>query len=198
MLPDTSENSDLARLIQKLSNADPATREAAAAAIFQRGAELSRAATSAWFLDSQLRNCFVLNEHGMRKTTVGLAVSRANFDRIRAANGSPRLANVPDDQDAEEFELEFTDGVRLDVLTTRHESAGGAIDRFLEKFGEGVQQVELHVNDVDRATGILREQFGIVAVYPQTRAGADNTRVNFFLVPIAAGKKILIELVEPH
>jgi hypothetical protein len=196
MLPNTSENSSLARLIQNLSDADPATRKAAAAEIFLRGSELARAATSIWLLDSTLANCFILDERGIPKTTVGLAVKRNNFDRIRTANGSPPLASVPDDQDAEEFELEFADGVRLDVLTTRHAGAGGAIDRFLEKFGEGVQQVELQVNKVDRTTEILRERFGIVPIYPQTRAGADGTRVNFFLIPITEGKKVLIELVE--
>src|SRR5580704_3377291 len=134
MLPASSENNDLARLIQKLFDADPVIRTAAAAGIFLRGSELARAATSVWLLDSQLRNCFTLTEAGALKTTVGLAVRRGNFERIRAANSSPRLANVPDDQDTEEFELEFADVVRLDVLTTRHAGAGGAIDRFLEKF----------------------------------------------------------------
>jgi hypothetical protein len=35
----------------------------------------------------------------------------------------------------------------------------------------------------------------VAPVYRATRAGADGTRVNFFLVP-AQGKKVLIELVE--
>jgi hypothetical protein len=33
-------------------------------------------------------------------------------------------------------------------------------------------------------------------VYEATRSGADGTRVNFFLVPAAEGRKVLIELVE--
>jgi hypothetical protein len=196
MLPDTSESGDAALPIGGLSDATSTVRNASAAKIFQHGCKLVRAATSTWLLDPTLANSFVLNERGAPKTTVGLAVKRNNFDRIRAANGSPQLAKVPDDQDAEEFELEFPEGITLDVLTTRSPSAGGAIDRFLEKFGEGIQQVELYVSDVDRATEILRERFGIAPIYPQTRAGADDTRVNFFLVPITEGKKILIELVE--
>jgi hypothetical protein len=102
---------------------------------------------------------------------------------------------VPDDQDADEFELEFLDGIRLDILTTKSENAGGAIDRFLQKFGEGIQQIELETRDVDRATEILRTRFGITPIYAQTRAGADDTRINFFLVPAQRGK-VLIELVE--
>jgi len=34
------------------------------------------------------------------------------------------------------------------------------------------------------------------AIYPATRAGADGTRVNFFLIPGPDGKKVLVELVE--
>ena len=43
--------------------------------------------------------------------------------------------------------------------------------------------------------------FGLEPVSPDSespdgRAGADGTRVNFFLVPVAEGRKALIELVE--
>ena len=85
---------------------------------------------------------------------------------------------------------------RLDILTTKAPGGGGAIARFLEKFGEGIQQVELEVTDVDRATEILRKRFQLEPVYPATRPGADGTRVNFFLVSTADNKKVLVELVE--
>ena len=52
------------------------------------------------------------------------------------------------------------------------------------------------MNDIDRATELLRSQFALQPIYPATRAGADGTRVNFFLVPLPDGKKLLIELVE--
>jgi len=100
---------------------------------------------------------------------------------------------VPPDQDAKEFELHLGKA-RLDILTS--EGQPGAIAGFLEKFGEGIQQVELPVSDVGQATEILRTRFGVKPVYPQTRAGADGTRVNFFLAANADGKKVLIELVE--
>jgi hypothetical protein len=138
----------------------------------------------------------------MAKVTVGLAVQRETFAKIRAANGMPRLAEVPSDQDAEEFELHFVSGVSLDILTSRAPGGEGAIARYLGKFGEGVQQVEFRCSNVDRASEILKEKFGLAAVYPETRAGADGTRVNFFLVPVPDGGKILIELYEsagkPH
>jgi hypothetical protein len=128
--------------------------------------------------------------------TVGLAVSRETFNRIRIANGTPRLADVPPDQDAEEFELHFTEETSLDVLTTREPGGGGAIARYLSRFGEGVQQVEFRCTNVDRATEILKEKFKIAPVYPATRAGSEGTRVNFFLVPSPDGGKVLIELYQ--
>ena len=38
--------------------------------------------------------------------------------------------------------------------------------------------------------------FRLTPLYPKTRAGANGTRINFFLVPAPSGKKVLIELVE--
>jgi hypothetical protein len=143
----------------------------------------------------------VLDASQFPVTTVGIAVTPENFDRIRAANSSPRLADVPSDQDAKEFELHFAQGVLMDILTTREPGGTGAIARYLEKFGEGIQQVELLTRKVDAATEILRSRFGVQPIYPATRAGADGTRVNFFLVSLPEKGpekgKILIELVEP-
>ena len=53
------------------------------------------------------------------------------------------------------------------------------------------------MRDVDRATEILRARFALPPIYPATRAGADGTRVNFFLAAGPDGTKVLIELVEP-
>jgi hypothetical protein len=50
--------------------------------------------------------------------------------------------------------------------------------------------------NVDRATAVLKEKFGVKAVYPETRPGADGTRVNFYLVGLPEGGKVLIELYE--
>jgi len=130
------------------------------------------------------------------RVTVGIAVLPDTFAKIRVANGSPPLADVPPDQDALEFEFHFDGIIALDVLTTKAPGAGGAIDRFLNKFGEGIQQVEFEVNDVDRASDILYTRFNVEPIYPATRPGANCTRVNFFLVPGENGKKVLVELVE--
>jgi hypothetical protein len=142
------------------------------------------------------RNPEEQKNRGPSTIVVGVAVNPDLFEKIRVANHSPHLAEVPPDQDAKEFELEMDDGVKLDVLTTREPDGDGAIARYLKKFGQGIQQVELYVRDVDRATEILKSHFGLMPIYRATRDGADNTRVNFFLTATPNAKKLLVELVE--
>ena len=194
-------SAELAALISGLSSPDRASRESAAKELFARGHCLARAATIQWLCYPEFTANLVLDASQFPVTTVGIAVTPETFEQVRAANGSPRLADVPPDQDAKEFELHFAQGVQLDILTTREPSGTGAIARYLQKFGEGIQQVELLTRNVDAATKILRSRLGVQPVYPATRAGADGTRVNFFLVllPDKAPEqgKILIELVEP-
>lgn len=187
---------DIAPLIRELGDANDGVRERAGLAIFRRGCELAKGSTQAWFLDADLAACIVRDHAGIPEFTVGVAVQPQTFEKIRAACGSPALAGVPPDQDAREFEIELPGGARLDVLTTAQPEGRGAMARFLERTGEAIQQVEIEVTDVDRATELLRTRFGVAPVYPATRGGADGTRVNFFLVPAAQNRKVLIELVE--
>ncbi len=191
-----SQSDEMASLIRRLGDAERSQREKAATEIFRQGVEVAGAATAKWAADPELAGLFVMNDSESPEATVGLAVERENFSRIRIANGTPRLADVPPDQDAEEFELHFGHGVRLDLLTTKEPRGPGAIAGFLQKFGEGIQQIELLVCEVDRATEILRYRFDLEPIYAKARAGADGTRVNFFLAPTPQGKKVLIELVE--
>ncbi len=132
--------------------------------------------------------------------TVGVAVGPETFVRVRAANAEPALAEVPIEQDAKEFELHFANAVSLDVLTPGDAVGHGAIARYLEKYGEGIQQVEFLCRNVDRAAEILKERFATASVYPKARAGAANTKINFFLLPVpdstSQNSKILIELYE--
>jgi hypothetical protein len=189
-------SSPLAQSIADLSSADESARLAAAGEIYRLGRATAGSANSEWWAESEL-SALLLGPHPA--ITVGLAVQRETFLRIRAANGSPRLAEVPADQDAEEFELHFPEGVSLDILTSRAPGGEGAIARYLAKFGEGVQQVELCSANVDRATEILKDKFNVAPVYPATRPGANGTQVNFFLVKSPDGGRVLIELYElPH
>jgi predicted NBD/HSP70 family sugar kinase len=180
---------EIRTLIAQLAAADAAAREAAARELYRLGSALGDAAVAAWRADANFAELLT------GPPTVGIAVQPETFEAIHAAMGRPHLAEVPPDQDAREFELIF-DTARLDILTTRDPVGGGAIARFLEKIGEGIQQVEYPTTDVDRTTKLLRRRFGLAAVYPTAMPGADGTRVNFVLAATPAGRKVLIELVE--
>ncbi len=183
----------LAAAIGKLSSAAPEERARGAAEIFRSGCALAEAVVRQWRVDGELA---ALLGGDAPEITVGVAVSQETFSQIRAAHGSPRLAEVPPEQDAAEFELHFPGGISLDILTTRDPAAGGAIARYLAKQGEGIQQVEYRTTDVDRAARILKEKFGVAPIYPATRPGADGARVNFFLATPPGGAKVLVELYE--
>jgi hypothetical protein len=186
-------SSPLAPLIADLSSADESKKLAAAGEIYRLGRATGGSAIAAWWTDGELSGLLLGPNPAI---TVGVAVQRDMFSRIRIANGTPRLAGVPPDQDAEEFELGFPEGISLDILTAREPGGSGAIAKFLAKSGEGIQQVEYRCTDVDRASQILREKFKVASIYPETRAGADGARVNFFLIKSPDGGKVLIELYE--
>jgi len=184
---------NVAGYISKLAGADAKEREKAAYGLFRLGCASAEPALRTWFADADFRG---LAPGGNLLLTVGLAVRPETFEAIRGRFGQPQLAAVPPEQDVLEFELSFAHGVRLDVLTPRTATGEGAIAKFLARFGEGIQQVECDVRDVSRAVEILRERFQLEPIYPQIRPGANQTRVNFFLMPVAEDRKLLIELVE--
>jgi hypothetical protein len=179
--------------ITGLSSSEPSVRQAAAEEVYRLGRAAAGIAISSWWADDELSTLLL----GPKPViTVGLAVQRETFNRIRIANGTPRLAEVPSDQDAEEFELHFAPEVFLDILTTREPGGSGAIAKYLGKFGEGIQQVEFQCTNVDQATKVLKEKLKATPIYPATRPGADGTLVNFFLIASPDGGKVLIELYE--
>ena len=186
-------SSPLSTAIAGLSASEPSARQAAAEEVYRLGRAAAGIAVAGWWENAELSSLLFAPNPII---TVGVAVPRETFNRIRIANGTPRLAEVPPDQDAEEFELHFSEAISLDMLTTREPGGDGAIARYLSKIGEGVQQVEFRCTNVDRATEILKDKFEIAPVYPATRAGADGTRVNFFLVASPDGGKVLIELYQ--
>jgi hypothetical protein len=195
--------SQTAQWIALLSSPNAGQRAAGAAALYQAAGKLLQSVANTWMKDGDFCALARRSRLPAARESVsaeaffiaGIAVEPLTFEEICAANGSPRLADVPPDQDAKEFELHLGES-DLDILTTRDRSGDGAIARFLKKFGEGIQQIEIYVRDVDRATQILCERFALPPIYPATRPGADGTRVNFFLAPTREGKKVLIELVE--
>lgn len=187
-------NELLQRAIEGMCSSDPEVRVVSANEIYRSGRALADHAVYPWWSNMKLAD---LIESHAPKVTVGLAVTPERFEVMHEANGLPRLAEVPPDQDAKEFALHFPGGLTIDVLTSKDPGGSGAIAKYLQKFGEGIQQVEFLCKDVDRAAQLLKENFGVSAVYPATRAGADGTRVNFFLVSAPDAGKVLVELYEP-
>ncbi|HXN74239.1 MAG TPA: hypothetical protein VN861_16960 [Candidatus Acidoferrales bacterium] len=196
---------DITRWIPLLADRDPQNRADAATRLYLAGSSMCTPLLKQWLGEPDFRALILPSEQktppgrsvlGPASIVVGIAVQPETFEKIRAANYFAPLADVPPDQDAREFELHFETHVELDILTTRQPGGQGAIARYLEKFGEGIQQIEVYVGDVGRATDILRSRFGLQPIYPATRAGANGTRINFFLAPAQEGKKVLIELVE--
>jgi methylmalonyl-CoA/ethylmalonyl-CoA epimerase len=67
------------------------------------------------------------------------------------------------------------------------------IARFLERSGQGVQQVAYGVDDIDAVTADLRAR-GVRLLYDEARRGTAGSRVNFVHPKDAMG--VLVELVE--
>ncbi len=199
-----TQPSDIALWILKLADSDPRKRSESAKRLYLEGSSLCTTLLKQWITDPEFRELILPsapNRTGKADSepgsmVVGIAVEPETFEKIRDANGSPALSDVPPDQDAKEFELHFEDRVDLDILTTREPGGPGAIAKFLAKFGEGIQQIEIYVRSVNRAMEILSSRFGLKPIYPAPRAGAGSTRINFFLVSAPQGNKVLIEFVE--
>ena len=187
-------NELMQRAIDGMSSPESETRAVSATEIYKTGRALADHAAYPWWGDDELAALLNGNEP---KMTIGLAVTPERFKQIHEASGLPRLSEVPPDQDALEFELHFPGGLSMDILTSNDPAGSGAIAKFLQKFGEGIQQIEYLCKDVDRATQILESKFEVPAIYDSTRLGADGTRVNFFLVSAPDAGKVLIELYEP-
>jgi hypothetical protein len=178
---------DLARCVEELASPAAGLRASAATQLYRAGCDLAEEAFAGWRAVPE----FDVLVSG--KPIVGVAVPSDLFVRIRQELDMPPLANVPPEQSTAEFELHLG-SVRLDILTPV--DGEGPIQKFLDRFGPGIQQVEFPVNNVGEASRILFTRFGLTPVYPQPRPGADGTRMNFFLVGGPEGRKVLIELFE--
>ena len=124
-------SSPLAQSIADLSSADELKRIAAASEIYRLGRATGGSAIAEWWAESELSALL----HGPTPSiTVGLAVPRDTFGRIRVANGTPRLAQVPPDQDAEEFAYEGIAQKRSGAVAELQRLAGLSMQHSLELF----------------------------------------------------------------
>lgn len=73
-------------------------------------------------------------------------------------------------------------------------SPESTIAKFLDRNGQGIQQLAYRVEDIDAVCATLRER-GLRLLYETPKRGTSNSRVNFIHPKDAGG--ILVELVEP-
>ena len=73
-------------------------------------------------------------------------------------------------------------------------SPESTIAKFLERNGQGIQQLAFRVDDVEHVADVLRGR-GLRLLYDAPRRGTSDSRVNFIHPKDAGG--VLVELVEP-
>lgn len=73
-------------------------------------------------------------------------------------------------------------------------SDSSTIAKFLERNGQGIQQLAYRVGDIDAVSATLRER-GVRLLYDAPKNGTAGSRVNFVHPKDAGG--VLVELVEP-
>jgi len=98
---------------------------------------------------------------------------------------------VNEEQGVEEAMVGIGDSTIQLLAPLRPDSA---IGRFLERNGEGIQQVAFRVADVEVAAQRLRDA-GLRLLYDAPRHGTAGSRINFVHPKDCGG--VLVELVEP-
>lgn len=73
-------------------------------------------------------------------------------------------------------------------------SEDSTIAKFLDRNGQGIQQLAYRVTDIDVVCATLRDR-GVRLLYDVPKRGTSNSRVNFVHPKDAGG--VLVELVEP-
>ena len=73
-------------------------------------------------------------------------------------------------------------------------SDDSTIAKFLDRNGQGIQQLAYRVTDIDAVCATLRER-GVRLLYDAPKRGTSDSRVNFVHPKDAGG--VLVELVEP-
>lgn len=84
------------------------------------------------------------------------------------------------------------ENAKIQLLAPLREDS--AIGKFLNKNGQGIQQLAYRVRDIDEASRVLRER-GMRLLYPEPKRGTAGSRINFVHPKDARG--VLLEIVEP-
>lgn len=100
---------------------------------------------------------------------------------------------VNEDQGVREAMLAVGDSdTRIQLLAPL--SADSTIAKFLDRNGQGIQQLAYRVADIEAVSTQLRDR-GVRLLYDAPRGGTAGSRVNFVHPKDAGG--VLVELVEP-
>jgi methylmalonyl-CoA/ethylmalonyl-CoA epimerase len=136
----------------------------------------------------------VLGELVIGVDHVGLAVAdlekSLNF-WVSVFGGAIHSREINTQQGVEEALILFPDGSKIQLLAALESTS--TIGKFLEKHGEGVQQVALSVKNLEFAGQKLLAA-GISLVYPAPQKGSNDSSINFIHPKFTGG--VLIELVE--
>jgi methylmalonyl-CoA/ethylmalonyl-CoA epimerase len=126
---------------------------------------------------------------------VGLAVrdldkAIARWSKTFGLEVSHREIN--ESQGIEEAMLDLADGTRLQLLAPLN--ADSTIAKFLERSGEGMQQLAFRVTSIEEAMENVLNA-GMRLIYPEFRIGTAGSLINFVHPKDVGG--VLIELVQP-
>src|SRR5260370_16785065 len=103
-------SSPLAQFIADLSSPDASRRLAAANEIYRLGRAAAGSAISDWWAENELAALLLGPNPAI---TVGLAVQRDTFGRIRIPNGTPTLPPLPPDQNPKSSKIQSTHSLSL-------------------------------------------------------------------------------------
>lgn len=88
---------------------------------------------------------------------------------------------------------QLAENAQIQLLAPLNENS--TIAKFLDRNGQGMQQLAYRVKDLDKVSEILRER-GVRLLYPEAKRGTNDSRINFCHPKDTGG--VLLELVEPN
>jgi methylmalonyl-CoA/ethylmalonyl-CoA epimerase len=94
------------------------------------------------------------------------------------------------EQKVEEALLEFADS-NIQLLTPIGDNS--PIAKFLEKRGQGIQQIAIQISDIQAASDFVRSK-GVRLLFEDSQMGANGSKINFLHPKDCGG--VLFELVE--
>jgi methylmalonyl-CoA/ethylmalonyl-CoA epimerase len=98
---------------------------------------------------------------------------------------------INESQGIEEAMLDLADGSRIQLLAPLNSDS--TIAKFLDRNGEGIQQLAFRVTDINAAMAAVLSA-GMRLIYPESRIGTAGSVINFVHPKDTGG--VLVELVQ--